>query len=404
MFQPEELPDNTLMWTQNARPTLYGQWLAWQITIEHSIDPADGVEPVEVIKSGTCFEGKVIVKGKKEALHEATRYRAGLVMWTDGSKLDNGNSGAAVCWRDKRLDRWKQKSVFLGKNKEILDAELWAISDALVIAIRETSNANNTPITIFCDSQKALQAIQHPPSHKENRFLRGQIYHKAKKLQNIGHPVVCRWTPGHSGLEGNKRADLMAKNRAEKGGKQAECWSSLAYIKEILAQAQSRELAKWHEVKTQEREVSRRGFYIPWTKANINPVLGNAPKKYASRYYQLKVGHGAVGTYLARIGVIETPECWWCKETVQSVEHLYTRYRKWRKERRKLVRELEKEGVVWQAQGERRWLASLLGNEKAVAPLLRFLKTTDVGGREGARERELEWERENDQAGEELLE
>ena len=170
------------MWSQNARPTLYGQWLAWQITIEHSIDPADGVEPVEVIKSGTCFEGKVIVEGKKQALHEATKYRASLVMWTDGSKLDNGNSGAAVCWRDKRLARWKQKSVFLGKNKEILDAEPWEISDGLDIAIQETSNANNT-ITIFCDSQKALQAIQQPSSHNENRFLREQIYHKAKKCK-----------------------------------------------------------------------------------------------------------------------------------------------------------------------------------------------------------------------------
>lgn len=170
-----------------------------------------------------------------------------------------------------------------------------------------------------------------------------------------------------------------------------------------VAQARRRELAKWHEVKTQEREVSRRGFYIPWTEAKINAIHGNAPKKYASRYYQLEVGHGAVGTYLARIGVTETPECWLCKETVQSVEHVYTRCRKWRKERRKLVRELEKEGVVWQAQGERRWLASLLGNKKAVGPLLRFLKTTGVGGREGAIERELEWEKKNDQTGEELL-
>ena len=73
------------------------------------------------------------------------------------------------------------------------------------------------------------------------------------------------------------------------------------------------------------------------------------------------------------------------------------------KERRKLVRELEKEGVLWQAQAERRWLAGLLANEKAVAPLLRFLKATDVGGSEGARERELEWGQKNDQAGGDLL-
>ncbi len=69
----------------------------------------------------------------------------------------------------------------------------------------------------------------------------------------------------------------------------------------------------------------------------------------------------------------------------------------------KIIRELKKEGVLWQAQGERRWLADLLGNEKAIAPLLRFLKTTEVGRREGARERRVEGERRNDQAGEELL-
>ena len=168
-------------------------------------------------------------------------------------------------------------------------------------------------------------------------------------------------------------------------------------------QIRGKELTSWHERKTQERETSRHGFCIPWTKAEINPILGKAPKKYAARYYQLKVGHGAVGTYLARIGKIETPQCWWCKEPAQTVEHLYTRCRKWRRERRKLVRELEKEGVTWQTQVERRWLAGLLANEKAVTPLLRFLKATEVGAREGARERETEWGRINDHAGEDLL-
>ncbi len=107
---------------------------------------------------------------------------------------------------------------------------------------------------------------------------------------------------------------------------------------------------------------------------------------------------------MAKIVVIETPRCWWCREPEQSVGHLYTRCRKWRKARRKLVRELEKEGVKWQAQAERKWLADLLANEKAVAPLLKFLETTGIGGRKGARERELEWERRDDQAGVDLLE
>ncbi len=109
--------------------------------------------------------------------------------------------------------------MFLGKNKESLDIELWAISEVLDTAMRETTTANNTPITIFCDSQKAFTAIRQPLSQKENRFLRGQIYYKAENLMRDGHMIVCRWIPGHAGLTENEKADLAAKNKAEKGGK-----------------------------------------------------------------------------------------------------------------------------------------------------------------------------------------
>ena len=67
------------------------------------------------------------------------------------------------------------------------------------------------------------------------------------------------------------------------------------------------------------------------------------------------------------------------------------------------MRNLCKEGISCQGWSERQRLAELLANEKAIGPILGFLKSTEVGGREGAREREKEWERRNDQAGEELL-
>lgn len=157
--------------------------------------------------------------------------------------------------------------------------------------------------------QKVLQKIWHPASHK-NRFLRGQIYYLATIFQSIGHPIVCRWTPSYFDLEKNKKANLKAKNKAEKSGKQAERWSLLAYIKGNLAQARYIELIKWHEVKTKDKEISRHCFYISWTKTKINPILQNAPKKYISQYYQLKVGYAAVGTYLTKIRMIKTSECW----------------------------------------------------------------------------------------------
>lgn len=92
------------------------------------------MEPVEKIASNSLFKADVIIKCKKEALEEARKDRTGLVLWTDGSKLDQGHIAAAVCWKDETDGQWKEKSMFLGKNKEILGAELWAISEALDIA------------------------------------------------------------------------------------------------------------------------------------------------------------------------------------------------------------------------------------------------------------------------------
>ena len=218
----------------------------------------------------------------------------------------------------------------------------------------------------MCDSQKALKAIALPFTSQEDRFLRGLVYQKTEELQLIGYSITFQWIPGHSGLIGNEKADLSAKSRAEKGGKLTERWSSLAYIRKNVTETRTRDLTKWHEMETQDREASRCGYYVLRTKGGISLALGSAPKKYASRYYQLKVGHGAGGTFLVRIGVIQTPRCWWCGTPEQTVEHFYARCRKWRKQRRKLVRELEKEGIRWQPQVERRWLGGLLGNEKAV--------------------------------------
>ena len=43
---------------------------------------------------------------------------------------------------------------------------------------------------------------------------------------------------------------------------------------------------------------------------------------------------------------------------------------------------------VWLGIRRRTIIADLLGDEKAVAPLIKFLKATGIGRREGARERE----------------
>lgn len=76
---------------------------------------------------------------------------------------------------------------------------------------------------------------------------------RAKELAQSGHVVVFRWVPGHSKMEGNEKADLAAKEAAYRGGRETDCWSSLAHIKMELKRTRSDELSTWHQLKTQKK-------------------------------------------------------------------------------------------------------------------------------------------------------
>lgn len=59
-----------------------------------------------------------------------------------------------------------------------------------------------------------------------------------------------------------------------------------------------------------------------------------------------------------------------CGQAEQLPEHLYTMCGKWRKEQRKLLRNLYNERVRWEGLTEKKGLAEFLANERAVEPLV----------------------------------
>lgn len=244
-----------------------------------------------------------------------------MVFWTDGSRSDTGKAGSAVVWLDKMSDNWREKRRYLGKNKDSFDAELWAISDALEISIKKTRNRNPKTVTVFTDSHAAISKIVDPRVRPGGGAVRDLIYQKALNIRENGHLLVIQWVPSHSKVPGNEKADAVAKEVARKGGRKSDHWSSLTHIKIEIQKTKVAELVQWDQSKTQEKEATLRGFYIPKVKSGIIPGVSNTSRKYAMRYFQLKVGHGAIGTFLARIGAVETPECWWCGAEEQTVIH-----------------------------------------------------------------------------------
>lgn len=50
-------------------------------------------------------------------------------------------------------------------------------------------------------------------------------------------------------------------------------------------------------------------IYVLLAKNIINPTLDKTLKKYLIQFYQIKIGHGLVKYFLAKIRVMKTPEC-----------------------------------------------------------------------------------------------
>ena len=75
--------------------------------------------------------GKVIVENKEEALRAEKEWadQSGTV-WTDGSRREGEAVSAALAYID-RENRWVKRGTYLGKNKEVFDAEVFAITRAV---------------------------------------------------------------------------------------------------------------------------------------------------------------------------------------------------------------------------------------------------------------------------------
>ncbi|KAE8180406.1 hypothetical protein CF328_g9174, partial [Tilletia controversa] len=176
-------------------------------------------EPFEKQRGLTIslFEGssKETVAAQHEAIIGAEK--TPLVVYSDGFLSTDGNAGAGfVLYRAHEGQREKvlESSIHLHRDKEVFDAEAFALFTGLKTAFTAAEHLDSTAIIVFIDNQAVLRALKQHPRHNGSS---GSILALTRRepIKWLGgdatRSVHLAWVPGHCSIEGNDRADTMAK-------------------------------------------------------------------------------------------------------------------------------------------------------------------------------------------------
>ena len=228
-------------------------------------------------------------------------YRDWSIIYTDGSKMDQGVGAAAVF-------NGTVRKASLPRIATIGTAEVKAIQLAIGM-VRENAV---TQCVICTDSLSAIEMLQNVQGGNE---LTDRVQEYLSETIKGGVVVKLMWVPGHAGIAGNERADTAAKEAA---GARAE-FIQIPYqdwYPEIRRQTYAIWKQQWQRVGGKLTEIKP----VPskWKK------IQNISRRTEVILNRLRLGHTHITQSYLFEGEVEGPPpvCGWCNQAVVSVKHI----------------------------------------------------------------------------------
>jgi len=101
---------------------------------------------------------------------------------------------------------------------------------------------------------------------------------------------TIQWVPGHAGVEGNEKADQVAKQAAGRPPGRGPKEISLAFACRAWTETITAQKQGWLVKELNKRSQQGQRTYRPQKNWQLDPAAAMAPKHLASRYFQPEVG------------------------------------------------------------------------------------------------------------------
>lgn len=260
-----------------------------------------------------------------------------MTIYTDGSKVKGKGSVRVACYCEKLEIN---ETISINKRSSVFTAECLAIREAVKIAIDHPGNNYH----IMSDSLSALTSLHNPvDSIRTNKYIleSKEMYFKYinHPSHNVPHHIHFTWIPAHQGIDGNEKADRLAKKATSEA---FDPYATIPYTDlEKIYKKNSRQLTQeWSKKKgeTKGKEYFRH-FFVPRSK----PWFYN--KKLSREFIvwvnRARANHYHLASSLARIGFIDDEQCN-CGESIQDLDHVLWQCKDYEIERTKMVKRLLK--------------------------------------------------------------
>ena len=230
-----------------------------------------------------------------------------LCFYTDGSKM-NGSAGAGF------TGPGISNFFPMGHWPTVFQAEIYAIIECTNTCLER--NYRHANICIFCDSQAALKALNSPFCHSK---LVWECILSLRKLA-MKNQVNLYWVPGHCGIEGNEKADLLARQGSSTNfvGPEPFCGISPSALKAELGEWEKATIKANWDVISGLRQSKR--FIEPNREKSL--VLLRLNKKDLRTFTGLITGHCPSKYHLKKIGKLDDDKCRLCGIESETSEHL----------------------------------------------------------------------------------